>query len=96
MTNETVAREPQVRRFRCATAACCDIGISADFNPYTDPRIAAMGLEHFRPAPLVIAAPDMLAALEAADEGLRIGGFQDIQSVRATVRAAIAKAKAGA
>ena len=39
----------------------------------------------------VTALAERLAeALELADEGLRIGGFQDIQPVRATVRAALA------
>ena len=42
---------------------------------------------------LAAAAPDMLAALKLADAALEIGGFQDIQPVRATIRAAISKAE---
>lgn len=47
-------------------------------------------------ARLIASAPDMLEALKIADHALEVAGFQDVQPIRATVRAAIARAEVAA
>ena len=45
-----------------------------------------------RDASLIAAAPELLEALRLADHALDVAGYQDVQPIRATVLAAIAKA----
>lgn len=49
--------------------------------------------ERFANARLIASAPDLLAALEAADEVLAHEGYQDSQPVRASIRLALARAR---
>lgn len=63
---------PEPERFLC-THGCCSITIRGDFDPYTDPRVLVMGIEHFRPAMLLRAAPDLLAAAKAIIAHIEMG-----------------------
>ena len=63
MTNQIIHDPP--KRLRCVKG-CCDIQMQDGFDFFTDPRVQAVGLRHFRPPALVIASDDLLAAAEYA------------------------------